>query len=369
MDSAARKPLLRRVAETAGVSSATVDRVLNERGNVSPKTAQKVINAARQIGLKRILPGSYHKGVRIEVLLIRPELPLIKRINQYFINIASTLDRSVIVNRTILKNDDPKKFASHLLSCKAQGIILYGREDKEVHDAIAAVSAAGKLVVTVISDMHESARFAYAGADHYAGGRTAGFFMSRMARRPGSVVILCNHHKYHGHVARIRGMQDALLEAGNGVAVSDVLEGRDEGQLSELLLTQALQGRSDVIGIYNAGAANLAVERAIKRSSLVDPIFIGHELTENTIRMLREGDHDPDDRPKPRTPGSKRRQFDTRSIWIQRACSRSTDAGIRPFHDLYARKFADEQGVGKLTEAHPFRKSGDGSRVGCPAAR
>ena len=159
MDSAARKPLLCRVAETAGVSSATVDRVLNERGNVSPKTAQKVINAARQIGLKRILPGSYHKGVRIEVLLIRPELPLIKRINQHFINIASTLDRSVIVNRTILKNDDPKKFASHLLSCKAQGIILYGREDKEVHDAIAAVSAAGKLVVTVISDMHESARF------------------------------------------------------------------------------------------------------------------------------------------------------------------------------------------------------------------
>jgi LacI family transcriptional regulator len=113
--------------------------------------------------------------------------------------------------------------------------------------------------------------------------------MSRMARRPGSVVILCNHHKYHGHVGRIRGMQDALLEAGSGVAVSDVLEGRDEGQLSELLLTRALQGRSDVIGIYNAGAANLAVERAIKRSPLACPIFIGHELTENTIRMLREG--------------------------------------------------------------------------------
>jgi hypothetical protein len=63
-------------------------------------------------------------------------------------------------------------------------------------------------------------------------------------------------------------MQDALVEAGNGVAVSDVLEGRDEGQLSEMLLTQALQGRSDVVGIYNAGAANLAVERAIKRYTL-----------------------------------------------------------------------------------------------------
>jgi LacI family transcriptional regulator len=284
-----RKLRLHHVAETAGVSSATVDRVLNERGNVSPKTAQKVINAARQVGLKRILPGSYHRSVRIEVLLIRPELPLIKRINQYFANIASTLDRSVIVNRTILKDDDPKKFANHLLACKAQGIILYGREDQDVHDAIATVAAAGRIVVTVISDMHDSARLAYAGVDHYAGGRTAGFFMSRMARRAGSVVILCNHHKYHGHVERIRGMHDALREAKNGIAVSEVLEGRDQGQLSELLLTQALQGHNDVIGVYNAGAANLAVERAIKRSSLVEPIFIGHELTENTIRMLGEG--------------------------------------------------------------------------------
>jgi LacI family transcriptional regulator len=76
-----RKSRLRHVAEAAGVGSATVDRVLNERGNVSPKTAQKVIIAARQVGLNRILPGSYHGGVRIEVLLIRPELPLIKRIN------------------------------------------------------------------------------------------------------------------------------------------------------------------------------------------------------------------------------------------------------------------------------------------------
>src|SRR6202051_5261142 len=101
----AGKSRLQHVAERAGVGSATVDRVLNERGNVSPKTAQKVIVAARQVGLKRILPGSYHKSVRIEVLLIRPELPLIKRINQYFANIASTLDRSVIINRTILKDD------------------------------------------------------------------------------------------------------------------------------------------------------------------------------------------------------------------------------------------------------------------------
>ena len=37
------------------------------------------------------------------------------------------------------------------------------------------------------------------------------------------------------------------------------------------------------------GATNFAVEQAIKKSSVVELIFIGHELTESTIRMLREG--------------------------------------------------------------------------------
>jgi LacI family transcriptional regulator len=137
--------------------------------------------------------------------------------------------------------------------------------------------------------MPKSARFAYAGIDHYAAGRTAGYFMSRMAAKAGSVVILCNHRKYQGHSERIRGLQDALGEAGRAIVATDILEGRDEGARSEALLTEALRGRADVIGIYNAGAANLAVERAIRKSSLVKPIFVGHELTDNTVRMLREG--------------------------------------------------------------------------------
>ena len=45
------------VAALAGVGIATVDRVLNERGNVAPETARKIIEAARQLGLPRTLPG------------------------------------------------------------------------------------------------------------------------------------------------------------------------------------------------------------------------------------------------------------------------------------------------------------------------
>jgi len=58
------------VARIAGVGTATVDRVLNERGNVSENVRRKVIDAARSIGLRRQLPPFYRPRIRINLVLI-----------------------------------------------------------------------------------------------------------------------------------------------------------------------------------------------------------------------------------------------------------------------------------------------------------
>ena len=93
---------LKDIAELAGVGIATVDRVLNERGNVSARTAERVLNAARQLDLRRILPASHRRLLRFNVLLPRPELPLITRMNHEFSRQAERIDRSVQIARTVL---------------------------------------------------------------------------------------------------------------------------------------------------------------------------------------------------------------------------------------------------------------------------
>ena len=97
------------MARLAGVGVATVDRVLNERGNVSPVTARRVIEAARQLDLKRVLPRPYARRVRIEVLLPRPDAPFLARLTEGFGAVAATLDRAVILQRTTLADAAPAK--------------------------------------------------------------------------------------------------------------------------------------------------------------------------------------------------------------------------------------------------------------------
>ncbi len=281
---------LAQVAELAGVGIATVDRVLNERGNVSPEKTRKVIDAARRLKLARSLPAAYRRGLRLDVILARPDLPLFERLNRAFVDAASTLDRSVIVHRSFIDEAKPQLAAERILATKADAVILYGQELPSVIDAVTSITAGGKPVVTLCSDLPTSPRLAYVGIDHYSAGRTAAYFMTRMARRPGVVIVLTHGLDYRAHAQRIGGFRDWLSEHRADLSVACILQGRDAPDLSERLLTEALLGRADAIGIYNTSDANVAVAQALQTARRVgDVVFIGHELTEHTKRLLVNG--------------------------------------------------------------------------------
>jgi LacI family transcriptional regulator len=275
------------IARLAGVGTATVDRVLNERGGVSQKSVEK---AARRLKLNRILPSSHRRVLRIEVLLARPELPLVARMKHEFGRLSERMDRSVVIERTILKTDDPRLVAKAIRQTTADGLIFYPHEDPQIYGAIAQAQARGVQVVTILSDVPDSERLACAGTDHFEAGRTAGFFMAQMARSAGPIAILCHNQKIYGHAKRIAGFCDALLRHGKHLYVAKIIEGDDDSRKSEMQLVKAFKEQDDIVGIYNVGAANDAVGIAIDRNLLRNrPIFIGHELTPESRGLLESG--------------------------------------------------------------------------------
>ena len=284
------KHRLQDIAKMAGVGTATVDRVLNERGGVSLKSVEKVLAAARRLKLKRVLPTSHRRVLRIEVLLARPELPLVARMKHEFGRLSERMDRSVIIERTILKTDDPRVVAKAIRQTKADGLIFYPHEDQQIYDAIAHAQERGVQVVTILSDAPDSARLACAGTDHFEAGRTAGFFMAQMASTSGPIAILCHNQKIYGHAKRIAGFTDALARHGQHLHVAKIIDGDDDSRKSEALLIKAFKERNDFVGIYNVGAANDAVGDAINRHLLRrKPVFIGHELTPESRSLLESG--------------------------------------------------------------------------------
>ncbi|MDX1157562.1 substrate-binding domain-containing protein [Sinorhizobium medicae] len=276
------------IARRAGVGHATVDRVLNERGGVKPDTAKRVLDAARELGLARTLPKLYRNGLRLEVLLGRRDNPLCARINDAFRRFIHLMDDNIVLERTFVDETKPDLVAAAIRNSRCNAIIVYGQEHEMIIEAIAEVTSIGKPVITLVSDVPTAPRLNYVGINHYNAGRAAAFFLSKMTNE-GRVVLLCGSLHYRAHAERISGFRDGIADYSGRLAIVDLIEARGDDAAAEYMLCKALT-EGEVAGIYNAGASDAAVERAISTMNRqLAPVLVGHDLTENAARMLQNG--------------------------------------------------------------------------------
>ena len=281
---------LQDVARQAGVGIATVGRVLNERGNVSPETARRVIETARVLGIRRVLPLPHRRMLRFEVLIARPHPSLVTRLNDGFTSLAATLDRSVVIHRGTLRDAEPGQIAARIRTTKADGLMLYAEEHPEVREAVAALTEAGTPVVSMVTDIPDSGRIAYVGIDNERAGRTAGFLTARMTRRTGPVVVLTGNLGMRAHAERLAGFRAGLLHEAPKARIAAVLEGFDEDDRVARLLTRAFRESPNTAAIYNSGGCLTVVATALRK--FLDPagtVFIGHELNAESRILLEQG--------------------------------------------------------------------------------
>ena len=283
------------MARRAGVGLSTVDRVLNERGSVSAATERRVIQAARELGLRRLLPAPHARQVRIEVMLAQSVTPFMRRLTEAMEQVASTLDRSIVILRTGIDMRDPANVAARIAGCHADGIIVYCEEHPANVAAIAAAAAVGRPVICVVTDVPDSPRAAYVGIDHAKAGRTAGFFAARMGRPAcfapaGVALIISTSTGFRAHKQRAAGFREALAMHCPAVTAAPVMTSADDPVRTYHLLTQAFRQTPDAVAVYNTGGGNTAVAHAIRDAGRANEVlFVGHELTEESAALLRSG--------------------------------------------------------------------------------
>ncbi|MBP2234121.1 LacI family transcriptional regulator [Sinorhizobium kostiense] len=284
------KVTLKDVAREAGVGTATVERVLNGRGGVRLETVEKVLHAARKLDYRHRLPEAHRALIRIEVILVRPETSFYSRMNQAFERIAALLDKSIVVHRTFVRENDPVDFARYIANPAARrsALIVVAPDHPDVVESLRTVARQGMPVVQIMT--RPAPELPYVGIDNYAAGRTAAFYMSRMlAGRKGSFVALCHSGAYENHKERIRGFSAYLAENGDGHLFSQVMFDYDDDINSMELLSEALDGDPGIIGLYTAGGDNRSVAAVLNEHAARNIFWVGHELSEQSRRALREG--------------------------------------------------------------------------------
>lgn len=292
------KPTVHDIASHAGVSLATVDRVLNRRPGVSARTREKVDQAVHALGFVRdVAAANLAKGRVYPLTFLIPSND-----NSFMRGLRVALDEAmgraaverIAVRVVDVPAFDPLALARALDAAAAEtpaGIAFVAVDAPEVTAAAERVIAAGIPLVTLVSDLTGAARDHYAGIDNAAAGRTAASLIGRfLSGRHGAVAVLAGSMLVRDHRERFEAFSATMASDFAGFMQLPVLEGRDDPAVVEKLVTALLFERPDIVGLYSLGAGNRGLVKALQRLPAERrPVVIAHELTETTRGALQSG--------------------------------------------------------------------------------
>ncbi len=278
------------VAEAAGVSSATVDRVLNRRAGVHERTRSRVMRAAESLGY--VGDGAARAGaLRLAFVVPGGGNTFLGDLSRALQSSASEAVRVTVHRLDIYR---PAILAAGLLdvAAEADGVGVVALDHPAVREAMRSVAALGKPMVTLVSDISDVPRAAYVGIDNRAAGRLAGQLLGRLLRAPagqvaaGRVALFAGSLSYRGHEEREMGFRRICAEEFPGLAVLPTREIEDDAAQAYAAASGLLRGHDAPCGIYCLGGGVRGIARALDECGRSDVVFIAHELTEHTRRGL-----------------------------------------------------------------------------------
>ena len=242
-------PTIKEIAGLAGVSPATVSRVINGTARVdvgTKKRVQDVIdeNSYRPNAVARSL---YTKSSRIIGLIV----PDIK--NPFFNELAGVIEETahkkgytIMLNNT--NNDEAKEEQSIevVTSMNADGIILITNNERTAE----RIDRCDLPVVVVDRHVSESGEAAHIESDHYEGGRIATEHLIKKGCR--NIVCLRGPQEFASGRLRFRGYQDAMDAAG----------------LKQMFIDTK----------YNFESGLLAAEEMMRKYPQVDGVFAANDM-------------------------------------------------------------------------------------------
>lgn len=291
-----RGTTLRQVASQCGVSLSTVDRVINGRGSVRPDTGRRVLQAARQLGLDRMMAFQSPPRLRFHVLLLGETNQFYQRLSEHFLASARMLGRDRVTCYRIHMEDLSAERVAQTIEHTAEisdGVVVVAYDHPVIRRAINR-AAEQVPVVTLLSDVPGARRVSYVGTNNYKAGRVAGELMARfLGDAGGEVLIISGMERFTGHRQRQRGFEDASRIHGSGITIVGETETGEQGQRTADITSGFLKRYPNLRGIYSISVGNTGISDALNaagRSHHV--VLIGHEATNEHIELLRAGKMD-----------------------------------------------------------------------------
>jgi len=293
-----RRPTIADLAAAAGVSVATVDRVLNQRHPVREGTAGRVLRAAEAIG--------YHATTLLQQRL-REELPvrtfgflLQRRQVAFYQQLAADFQAATAACATVrgravvefMEELSPATIVETLrrVGGRVDALAVVSVDHPHVSEAIADLRRDGVPVFAVITDLMAEDRAGYIGRDNRKEGRTAAWMVAKTARAPGKVGIIVGSHRYLCQETAEISFRSYFREHAPEFQLLEPLINLEDARIAREATHDLMAGNPDLVGLYICGGGTEGVIDAARQETAHARVaIVCNELTAKTRAALIDG--------------------------------------------------------------------------------
>lgn len=290
------RPTAKDLAEAAGLSLATVDRVLNDRPNVSAGAVRKVNEAIERIGFFRN-PAAV---VLARNKLYRFRFVLPSKGDQYLLELlqrvreASQTLKSELTEITVdqIPTDDPHQLSRHLASIEHEevdGVAVMAPESPQVRDALSRLMLRGIHLVQFLSGQEKLETADFVGVDNFAAGATAGKIIGRfLGREVGKIMIVAETMVARDSIERRRGFDSIINQQFPHLTNLPSLETYGDERRATAIIRQVMEHNPDIRAAYVMSPESRVPVTAIRqRMDAQKIVIVVHERTPFSEEALR----------------------------------------------------------------------------------
>jgi len=291
-----RQPIpVHQIAIHAGVSDATVDRVLHDRGGVRDTTRARVRRTISELQQQQ---AAYELGGRtftVDLVMHAPQR-FSSAVWAAFETAIPTLHPAAFrIRPHIHERVDTAGLISTLDKIATRGthaIILKAPELPEVIDAVNQLADRAVPVITIVTDLPTSNRVAYVGIDNRAAGATAAYLISQWLPTgpdPANVLVTMSSQDFRGEEERQIGFRRTARAIAPDwrtyhLTETEGLDATITEQLDTIARTQTIHA------VYSIGGGNRATLRTLELHGQRPGVYIAHDLDADNRHLLGAGD-------------------------------------------------------------------------------
>lgn len=293
-----RRPTIPDLAEAAGVSVATVNRVLSGAANVRLATRERVQQAAEDIGFyglgsiqARVAAARPH--LRLGVLLLQPHRPFYQNVARAFQSEAPrTPGAEVDLRLEFLEDLSPQNTANRLeaMAADCQAIAVVSAAHPTVAEAVARVQARGVAVFALIAPLSSTGQVPYVGIDNWKLGRTGAWAFAHICKAPGKIGMLVGNPRFRNQEITEASFRSYFREYAPDFTLLEPLSTFESADVAQEVTGRLLADTPDLVGLYvNGGGVTGAIAALQAVGAAGRVVTVGHDLTPVTREALIDG--------------------------------------------------------------------------------